>query len=353
MHSLPRVTVVFPTYNEAGVINKTISRTMDAFAGDVGVIVVDDDSPDGTADAVRRRWGADSRVSVIIRPGKTGLASAVADGVANVDTPRVIVADADLQHPPDVFPDLDTALNDADVAIGSRYTDGGAISEWPFTRRFVSHGARSLAKVAIPESRDISDPISGLFAFRREVVNPVDLDAPGYKVLIQILDMGCYDSVVEVPYTFQRRDSGESNLGFREYINFLEHLGQIKSRRHLPFADPERVVRAAEFAAFGAVAITVYIIMFVLALVLGAPYLIAGVIAFAAGVSVNFLGNWLVTFGRPLEVVWRQHVPFMLFIVFLVPAVEFAHSPEVIANVAAISGGSVFNYLGSEHIAFI
>lgn len=354
-------TIVIPTYNERETICTAIERTLTAFEGNVNILIVDDSSPDGTAHLINSEYGTDDRIQVLVRDGKNGLASAIAHGVEHVTTDTVLVADADLQHPPEVFPDLVDAIQDgADIAIGSRYVDGGGINGWPLSRRVLSRGAALIAKAGVPQIRGISDPMSGLFAFQRDVIDPSDMNAPGFKVLLQVLTKGDYDRVVDVPYTFQPRAGGDSTLGWREQLEFLEHIAMLRIESLPVDLDPERTVAVGEFAIVGGIGVLVNMLVFMSVLWMGAHYAVAGVLAFLAAVNSNFIGNWLITFDQPEGSLRRQYVAFCgvsiagfaVYSLFLVGAIELATLPEMIANLIAIAGGSAWNYLGSEKIAF-
>ncbi|WP_129116650.1 polyprenol monophosphomannose synthase [Halegenticoccus tardaugens] len=235
------ISIIIPTYNESQNILHVIDRCRTALDGDdFEIIVVDDDSPDGTWKLVEDRYAEHPRVHVIRRIGDRGLAAAVSRGFREAACEYCAVMDADLQHPPEKLPELVEALRPGvDVVIGSRHVEGGGIEDWSVLRRLVSRGATFIARLAIPEVRSISDPMSGFFAIRRDVVTDVDLQPTGYKILLEILTKGEYGRVVEVPYVFKQRERGTSKLTAFEYVHFLEHL--LRLRRHSrrpPLAPP-------------------------------------------------------------------------------------------------------------------
>ena len=224
------VSVVVPTYNERENVRAVVDRCSAALAGyDFEIVVVDDDSPDGTWHVVRETYADTEWVRVVRREGKFGLATAVSRGFREASTELCAVIDADLQHPPEKLPALIDAFDPGvDVVIGSRYTAGGAIEGWSPGRRLVSRGASAIARVGLPATRGVADPLSGFFAVRRDLLDGVRLSPIGYKILLEVLAKCEYGRVVEVPYVFREREKGESKLTAREYWEFLGHVGALR-----------------------------------------------------------------------------------------------------------------------------
>jgi dolichol-phosphate mannosyltransferase len=140
------------------------------------------------------------------------------------------VIDGDGQHPPDVLPDLVAAMGDgADVAVASRHLPGGGVSGWSAARRLLSRGAQALGLLLLPGTVGrVTDPMSGYFVVRRDVVAGADLDPVGYKILIEVLARGEVERVVESPYTFLERAEGESKVNVRHYLGYLRHLMRLR-----------------------------------------------------------------------------------------------------------------------------
>lgn len=222
-----------PTYNEREVVPETLRRVDAAIAAtgrEYEVVVVDDDSPDGTVEAVRGA-SAEGSVRALRRRGRRGLATAVVDGVEYARHEVVVVMDADLQHPPERVPDLLAAVDDgADVAVGSRYVAGGSGAELPPSRRVVSSVAAMLARTLIPHPavRSLSDPMSGFFAFDRSVVDGRVLRPVGYKILLEVLVRGRPSRVVEVGYEFESRAGAETSFRAATVGNYLRHLVRLR-----------------------------------------------------------------------------------------------------------------------------
>jgi dolichol-phosphate mannosyltransferase len=166
------VSVVVPTYNERENISRLIQETF-AHVPDAEIIVVDDDSPDGTSEEVTTRWGHDDRVRLIRRTTERGLPSALADGIAAARGARIAWLDADFNMKPDFLPILFAALDDVDVAVASRYVPGGSDGRQDHLRVWGSVGANLVARVLLDSS--VRDYTSGLMAMRREVATRVPL----------------------------------------------------------------------------------------------------------------------------------------------------------------------------------
>jgi len=224
------LSVIVPTYNERENIVELIERIEAALKEIIfEVIVVDDGSPDGTADAAEELNDIYGNVRVHRRPGKMGLASAIMDGINLAKSDVVAVIDADLQHPPEFLPEmLSKIMKGYDLIVASRYVEGGVIEGWGLWRRLVSKGATWLAHFLLPETRRVKDVMSGYFVLRKSVVAGVKLSSKGYKILLEILVKGKYSSVAEVPYTFKPRVRGESKLKFNEILNYLRLLFRLK-----------------------------------------------------------------------------------------------------------------------------
>ena len=218
------ISIVIPTYNESGSLPPLVERLAAALSGrEWELIVVDDGSPDGTADlaaAMNPRFP----VRVVRRPGKLGLASAVLDGFRAAGGDVLVCMDADLSHPPEVVPRLLDALGaGADLAVGSRYVSGGGVEDWPLRRRVVSRVACLMGNALVP----VRDATSGFFALRRSVIDGVRLNPIGFKVGFEVIARGRHERVIEVPYTFRDREHGSSKFGRREIAQYVQQLGQI------------------------------------------------------------------------------------------------------------------------------
>jgi dolichol-phosphate mannosyltransferase len=256
----PAVSVVLPTYNEAETIVGVITAArgylnhgprIEHGVRCVEIVVVDDDSPDGTAETVRSAFPDDEFVSVIVREEKSGLSSAVLRGLRESRGDIAIVMDADGQHPADRLPGLFFAAQDCGIATGSRFIRGGSIEGWSLARTLISAGATTFARASILSSRGLSDPMSGFFAVDRSVVDDAVLDQcdpHGYKILLELIShTDC--EITEIPITFQPRQAGESKLTIDEMLRFVEHVGALglAERDIDQWVSPPLAIRATEF----------------------------------------------------------------------------------------------------------
>jgi dolichol-phosphate mannosyltransferase len=225
------LSVIVPTYNEAGSLPLLVERLASAFSGGDAweLVVVDDGSPDGTAD-IATRLSATNPVWVVRRAGKAGLASAVIAGFKEARGDVLVVMDADLSHPPEVVPKLIEAIAaGADLAVGSRYVRGGGTMDWPLRRRVVSRVACLLGNVLVP----VRDATSGFFAVRRSAIDGVRLNAIGFKIGFEVIARSRAKRIVEVPYVFRDRELGASKFGRREIVQYLQQLGMVAKDKAL------------------------------------------------------------------------------------------------------------------------
>ncbi len=228
--------LVVPTYNERFNIGPLIERIEAVLKHDpldFEIIIVDDNSPDETWRLAQEIAREDSHLHVIRRKGCRGLATAVVEGWKTAKGEIWGVMDADLQHPPEILPDLLGPIlkGRADIAIGSRHVSGGSVGKWNLPRRSVSRGASAIAFMLLPQVlRPVQDPMSGFFLMKRSVVDSALLRPTGYKILLEILARGNYRRIVEVPYVFETRKHGKSKLGPKQYLEFLIHLGILATK---------------------------------------------------------------------------------------------------------------------------
>ena len=236
MTSLPEVSVIIPTYRE----QENLSRLLPSLFGildraELGaeVIVVDDDSRDGTA-ALCERLAAADRLRLVTRRNERGLATAVLRGLREARGETCVVMDADFSHPPEVVPALVAAVRSpgCDLALGSRYVAGGTVDpNWSWFRRLNSQAASLLARGLT----DAADPMAGFFAIKTATLSRADVLRPlGYKIALElIVRCGCRQ-IVEVPIQFQNRTLGESKLSLAQQWLYLRHLGRLYAARFMP-----------------------------------------------------------------------------------------------------------------------
>jgi dolichol-phosphate mannosyltransferase len=228
--SIQKFGLVIPTLNEAGnipVLLDRITAALEPLQVQHELIIVDDDSSDGTATVAKEYAAHDSRVKVFVRKGQKGLAGAVIHGWEHTDAELLGVIDADLQHPPEVLPDLIAAIRKgADVAIASRYVNGIGVGEWNKFRLFVSR-CSTLATAPLQRNVKVKDPLSGFFAVRRRCIDCLKLQPEGFKILLEILVKGRINRAAEVPFQFGSRHSGESKASVRVALQYFSLLGKL------------------------------------------------------------------------------------------------------------------------------
>jgi len=344
------LSIIVPTYNEADNIGELIKRVESSLKGNVfEIIVVDDSSPDGTAEIAEELGRAYGNIKVIRRPSKMGLASAILDGMKVAKYDSIVVMDADLQHPPELLPRLfEKAREGYDVVIASRYTKGGGVKGWKFWRRLVSKGATVLAHALLPKTRKVKDPVSGFFLFKRGVMEGIELKPIGYKLLLELLVKGKYSKVAEVPYVFKARKRGKSKLSTKEIFNYVKHLLYLTKFRPL------------KFAAVGALGMFVNTGLLYLLVLSGFPVHLASPIAIEMSILSNFALNDLWTFRdrRGGRWTWRcskYHLSVLMgamvnYVVLLL--LVALGSSYVMANVIGILFGYLINYLTSEGLVW-
>jgi dolichol-phosphate mannosyltransferase len=230
----PKLGLVIPTLNEAGNIPLLLDRlsaTVAATAVDCEFIIVDDASSDGTPEVARAYAVHDPRVRVFVRRGERGLAGAVIHGWAQTDANLLGVIDADLQHPPELLPELlHRVRNGNDIAIASRYVsgNGNSLGEWNRFRIFVSRCSTLLATAPLRgRGLKVKDPLSGYFVLRRDCIDALRLQPEGFKILLEILVKGRIRNATEVPFHFATRQSGKSKADFKVALHYFALLGKL------------------------------------------------------------------------------------------------------------------------------
>jgi Glycosyltransferases involved in cell wall biogenesis len=228
------LSLILPTYKEA----QNIVNTIEAACGVLRaipslvfeVIVVDDDSPDGTAQLALDASVRFPEVQVMRRKNEAGLATAVIRGWQAARGSVLAVMDADMQHPPETLAQLVNSMRSGcDLAVASRHVKGGGVGDWNIFRRIVSRGAQVIGLAILPEvlSR-ISDPMSGFFMVRRKCIEGVTLNPMGYKILIEVIARGRVGAIGEAGYIFCERTEGASKATGAIYLQYIKHLWRLR-----------------------------------------------------------------------------------------------------------------------------
>jgi dolichol-phosphate mannosyltransferase len=231
------VWVILPTYNEAENIERIVSAVLDRLPPSRRVLVVDDNSPDGTGEIADRLAGGDESVAVLHRQRKEGLGPAYLAGfrvALDGGAQRIIEMDADFSHDPAYLPALIDATDDADLAIGSRYIPGGGVRDWGPMRRFISRGGSAYARAAL--GLPIKDLTGGFKCFRREVLESINLgtiEARGYAFQVETTYRAIRAGfrVVEVPIVFVDRRDGRSKMSKAIVAEAMWRVPAMRFRR--------------------------------------------------------------------------------------------------------------------------
>ncbi|MEG3437244.1 glycosyltransferase [Pannus brasiliensis CCIBt3594] len=303
------LSLIIPTYNEkrnivalVGILGDLLDR---AIPGDYELIVVDDNSPDLTWEVARSLMPDHPQLQVMRREGEKGLSSAVVRGWQAARGEILGVIDADLQHPPEILLELiEKIRSGADLAVASRHVEGGGVSEWSLTRRFLSRGAQLLGLLILPNVVGrVSDPMSGYFLVRRQAIAGPVLNPMGYKILLEVIGRGDIATIAEVGYVFQERREGESKVTGKQYIEYILHLLKLRSRGRVGRLRQRLQFPLDRFLRFGAVGLSgVFVDMAIFYLLsdpasLGWGMTRSKIIAAEMAIINNFLWNDRWTFG--------------------------------------------------------
>jgi dolichol-phosphate mannosyltransferase len=351
-----RVTVVVPTYKEAENLPHLIDRLGKVRAEhglDLDVLIMDDDSRDGSAELVAAR--PESWVQIVVRTSDRGLSPSVLDGMKRGRGDILVCMDADLSHPPEAIPAMIHKLQDgADFVIGSRYVKGGSTSDdWGFLRWLNSRVATLLAR-PLTSARD---PMAGFFAFRRSTfATGRDFNPVGYKIGLEFIVKCACERVVEVPIHFEDRQLGTSKLTFRQQLLYIKHLRRLYTFK---FGGWSQLV---QFLTVGGLGTVVNLALLTLFLHLGVAARPSVASAIVLSMCFNFVLNRRFSFGEARKESWlRQFVGFMsacsigavinYLVTLLLMGESFALRPQLAALVG-IAAATAFNFIASRYLVF-
>jgi len=304
------VSIIIPTYNESENIIQVLKSIGEHIPKDIATeaIVVDDNSPDGTGKIVedyindaQNKTGY--TIGVIHRKTKSGLSSAILDGIQHSSGETVVVMDSDFSHPPKIIPQLIEEIKTSkyDIVIASRYTEGGEVSGWSTKRKLISKTAKGIAKAGLGVNE--SDPMSGFFAFNRNILEGIKFDAIGYKMLLEILVKTKGAKVKEIPYTFTDRTRGSSKLDSSTMFDYVKSVWKLyRYGRTAKVSDTRTSVhfisKAGRFYTVGASGLLVnYLVSLLFAdAIINFWYIHATMIGIAISMSSNFILNKVWTF---------------------------------------------------------
>lgn len=289
----PALTIVVPTYNERANIGP-LAAAVAAAMGETAweMIVVDDDSDDGTHAEARSLAMIDPRVRCIRRVGRRGLASAVVEGALAASAPVIAVIDADFQHDERLLPRMLATIEErgADLVVGTRYADGGDTDGWNAGRRRLSDVATRASRLILGDAT--SDPMSGFFAMRREVLDGCvhRLSQTGYKILLDIITASPKSLVIEeLPYRFRGRREGASKLSAVVLADYAGLIVEKATRGLVP-------ARFVLFGAVGGAGLVVHLAVLAACKAAGTTFLPAQATAIAVAMLFNYALNNAVTY---------------------------------------------------------
>jgi dolichol-phosphate mannosyltransferase len=355
--ALPDVSVVLPTYNEAGNIERIIPRICSSLMNsgiDCEVLVVDDDSPDGTA-VLAEHLSPAYPVRVHVRKGNRGLATAVMEGFDLSRGKVCVVMDADMSHPVERLPDMVRPVlqGDCDATVGSRYTGAGGSHDWPLLRRVVSRGSGLLAKGLTR----LTDPTSGFMAIRRSLIDTRLLDPVGWKIVLEAI-VKLKPSFTEVPIVFTDREAGTSKLDRKVQADYVRHLWRLYCHKYAT------IIQFLKFCVVGLSGLVVDTVVVVgLVETVRLDPRLAAVFAFLVAVTWNYGLNSVWTFAAST----RRLYGYVTFVVVsclglgirlgvMHLLLEYAGLWKgryyVLASVAGVLCATLFNYSGSKYVSF-
>jgi dolichol-phosphate mannosyltransferase len=306
-----QVSIIIPTYNESrniiGIlksIGENLPKNITAEA-----IVVDDNSPDLTGKIVEEylknvKKIAGYTMDIIHRTSKNGLSSAILSGVQRAKGDTIVVMDSDFSHPPQIIPKMIESLKkyQCDMVVASRYISGGKINGWTLKRKIMSKIATLIATKGLGVKT--KDPMSGFFAFKKNILKGINFDAIGYKILLEILVKKSGIAVKEIPYTFENRSFGSSKLDSSTVTDYFKSVWKLYKFGKSEEKDEKRksVRFISKASRFYTVGLSGFGVNYLISLLFAGGisdmwYLHANLIGIIASITTNFLLNKTWTFG--------------------------------------------------------
>lgn len=347
--------VVIPTFNEASNVEPMLERLAVALAGiSWEAVFVDDDSPDGTSDLVRRIALTNRSVRIVQRVGRRGLSSAAIEGMLASAAPIVAVIDGDMQHDETILRDLFEAVTSgrADLAVGTRYSDGGSVGDWDRSRHAASRFATRAGQWVL--KTELSDPMSGFFAISRDALMRAvpHVSGVGFKLLLDLVASSPKPlRIAETPYSFRSRVSGESKLGSLVALEYLTLLADKTVGRFLP-------LRLLSFLLVGGLGVGVHLAILGLSVAMLVPFVTAELLAVGGAMTFNFFLNNVFTYRDRRLKGWRMVRGLLSF--YLVCSIGGAANIGIgtwvnaqdgrwwIAGLAGVIVGAAWNYAASS-----
>lgn len=352
----PSVTVVVPTYREAENLPHLIdriARVRQAHGLDLELLIMDDDSRDGTEELLAKR--PERWVRLVVRRQDHGLSPAVLEGLRLARGEILVCMDADLSHPPESLPDMVRKLQQgADFVVGSRYVAGGSTADdWGILRWLNSRVATVLAR---PFS-NTHDPMSGFFALhRRTFAAGRDFNPIGYKIGLELTVKCRCERVVEIPIHFENRRFGYSKLTLKQQLLYLQHLRRLYLYKYGLWS------QLAQFLVVGAIGTVVNLAALTILSALAVPLRVGVGLAIWIAMSSNFVLNRRFSFSFARNGSWwGQYLRFVAtsscgaLVNYAVTVALLDKVAGLIPQIAALAGialGTGINFVASRYLVF-
>ena len=373
----PQISIILPTYNESQNIIGLLKSIRENIPKGIltETIVIDDNSPDGTGKIVEEymsnfRKIAENTIDIIHRTAKNGLSSAILNGIQNAKGETIVVMDSDFSHPPQIIPKMIETLkqHQCDLVVASRYIRGGHIHGWTVKRKLVSKIATLIAKKGLGVKP--KDPMSGFFAFKKNIIKELNFDALGYKFLLELLVKTKEIKVKEIPYTFENRQLGSSKLDSSTIIDYLKAVWKLYRHEKIKTTNEKRnsvrfLSKAARFFTVGA---SGFVVNYAISMLFTSGltdfwYLHANIFGIIASISTNFILNKVWTFEDrdfSRKKVLSQYGKFSLFssfgalvqlgmVFWLVDSHDISYP---LALISAISTAAFSNFILNKKLTF-
>lgn len=347
-----KLSIIIPTYNEKENIKILLTNLKEEFDKnkiDGEIIVVDDNSPDGTGiilDDLKNKY---DNLAVIHRDNKSGLSSAVIDGFMIAEGDILCVMDADLSHPASKINEMyRIIMNGSDFVIGSRYIKNGKIEGWGIYRRLLSFGATLLARIYTK----VKDPMSGFFMFKKDLLLTKNINPKGFKILLELLIKLDCNKIVEIPIVFINRTKGKSKAGIKEIFFYLENL--IK---YIPYKK-KLIIEFLKFSCVGLIGTIINLgILYLFTEYYLVYYIYSALYAFVITVTINFILNKIWTFNENIFFeIFKKYYKFIFIslfslivnIIFLIIFTEIFQIHYILSQAIAIGVSLIINFIGNK-----
>lgn len=360
------LSIVVPVYNEVGNIPRFIAAIKySLYDVEHEIIIVDDNSPDGTGSLAEDLAWKYNNIKVLHRDGKRGVASAIADGVREASGEVICTINADMQHPVEMLPVMFSQIAEHDIVIGSRFVSGGS-SNQRLLRMIVSKGAITLVHLLLRPTRQLKDPISGMFLFKRKVITDNRIlpssssgnISIGVKYLLELLMKGQYNTVKEVPITFEKRNSGKSKFSLKDCYAYLKYILNLM-RTSGEFA------RILKFGIVGGSGIGINVgVLYLFTESGGLPYIVSAIFSWEAAILSMFSMHEIWTFHdlrtaglsnvlkRALRFNMLRLVSLLLNLSILALLTELLDIYYLLSALVAITIVVIWNYLTSLNLVW-